>query len=154
MAGRRALIVGLALIAAGIVGMSAQSGGGVSWGMHGGGMMGPMMGWWGSTTGNSSLADPIEGAPEVRVEAFDLGFEPGRPVVTTDGAFNLTLMNRGSVLHDLTIPALDVRLVAGPGETVTSGLSDVAPGSYDFSCTVPGHAAAGMVGVLVIESGS
>lgn len=154
MPNRRALIVGLILVIAGIIGMSAPTSP-RRLGMHGGGggMMGPMMGW-GSFTGSADLPEPIDGAPEVRVEAVELEFEPDRPVVVANGSFNLSLVNRGSVVHDLTVPDLDVRLVAGPGETVTVGVGDVAPGSYAFSCTVPGHAAAGMVGLLVVESGS
>lgn len=160
MPDRRALIVGLILVAAGIIGMSTPFGpgrlgrydGGVL-GMHGGGMMGSMMGW-DSFTESADLPEPIDGAPDVRVEAVELRFEPDSPIVVSNVSFNLSLVNLGSVVHDLTVPDLELRLVAGPGETVTAGIRDVAPGSYAFSCTVPGHAAAGMVGLLIVESGS
>ena len=47
-----------------------------------------------------------------------------------------------------TVPARDVLGQAGqvaePGETVTAGITVDTPGTYEFLCTVPGHADAGM----------
>jgi len=37
------------------------------------------------------------------------------------------------------------------GDSVAGGLPDVEPGAYDFYCSVPGHARAGMTGTLVIN---
>ncbi len=110
----------------------------------------PMMGWWGPGGTSSQGMAPIAGAPTVGVEATEFAFEPNR-VVTDAGEVNIALVNRGTMLHDLTIPALGVHLAAGRGETTTVGLSGLNRGEYPILCTVPGHAEAGMVGVLVVE---
>jgi plastocyanin len=86
----------------------------------------------------------------VTVAANDFSFSPSQ--IRVEGPFNLTLVNDGRLLHDLTVPELNIKLVAGPGETVTTGVPQVSPGEYSFCCSVPGHADAGMVGVLVVES--
>ncbi|MFQ5524231.1 MAG: cupredoxin domain-containing protein [Acidimicrobiia bacterium] len=149
MIGQRKLLgLGVALVALGLFGASLTPGwggfGGM-WGMHGW-MHGP--GSYGS--GSAVPAPPVEGATEVTVVADDFSFSPSR--IQVEGPFNLTLVNAGRLLHDITIPELNVQLVAGPGETVTTGVSQVQPGEYSFFCSVPGHADAGMVGVVEVES--
>jgi plastocyanin len=139
---RRLLFVALVLVAAGLLGMALGAGPG-GWG----GMHGPMMGWSyrGITTGS-----PIAGAPTVTVDAIDFAFRPDIVGVAADRAFNLTLVNRGRLLHDLSAPALGVVAVAPAGETVTVGVAALRSGRYELLCTVPGHAAAGMTGVLIV----
>ncbi len=142
------LLAGLGLVTVGLMGMSLQApaGGWEGWG----GMHAPMMGWWGGGS-SSQEAAPIPGALTVEVEATEFVFEPNRVVTGAGVVVNITLVNRGSVLHDLTIPTLGVHLVAGPGETTAAGLSGLIRGEYPILCTVPGHAEAGMEGVLVVE---
>jgi plastocyanin len=143
------LLAGLGLVVVGLMGMSLQvtAGGWGEWrGMHGG----PMMEWGGPGDTSSRGTPPIGGASTVEVEATEFAFEPNR-VVTGAGEVNIALVNRGTVLHDLTIPALGVHLAAGRGETTTIGLSGLIRGEYPILCTVPGHAEAGMIGVLVVE---
>lgn len=150
MRDRRLLVAGLVLVAASLIGMSVTAPAGGWWGgMH----SGPMMGWWGGGA-NASSAPPVVGAGTISVEATEFRFDPDRVVVSTGEAVNLTLVNRGALLHDLTVPDLGLRLVAGPGETVTAGLAAQQPGEYRLLCTVPGHAEAGMVGWLVVEDSS
>lgn len=112
--------------------------------------MGPMMGWSGTRAGTEQ-APPVPGAPVVEVEATEFGFQPERLVIDAGETVNLTLINRGGLLHDLTIPELDIQLVAGPGETATAGLETLEAGEYQMLCTVPGHADAGMVAWMVVE---
>lgn len=140
------LLAGLGLVVVGLMGMSLLAPAGGWGGMHGG----PMMGWWGPGGASSQGTSPIAGAFTVEVEATEFAFEPNR-VVTDAGEVNIALVNRGTVLHDLTIPGLGVHLAAGRGETRTVGLSGLIRGEYPILCTVPGHAEAGMVGVVVVE---
>lgn len=149
MKDRRLLFAGLGLVAVGLMGMSvlAPAGGWGGWG----GLHAPMMGWWGPGGTSSQGAAPVAGAPTVVIEATEFAFEPNRVVTGAGEVVNITLVNRGSVLHDLTIPALGVHLVAGPGETAATGLSGPTRGEYPILCTVPGHAEAGMAGMLVVE---
>lgn len=110
--------------------------------------MGRHMGWAGTDRTTGSTSQPYADGTEITVTATDLAFEPATITVDADTPVNLTLTNDGRVFHDLTIPDLDVMLDAEPGETVTAGFTVDAPGTYDFLCTVPGHADAGMRGTL------
>lgn len=91
--------------------------------------------------------------------AFDIGWRLG-DLATPADAITLTVtpgtsfevINEGVSLHDFVVDELgiDVDLEAGETATVTIP-DDAALGEYEFYCSVPGHAAAGMVGTLVIE---
>ena len=108
-----------------------------------------MMG--GYASGGTAGAAAIPGATEVTVTAADLTFSPTELRLPAGRDVNLTLVNRGQVLHDLTIPALSVHIVAGPGESRTVGLRNLTPGRYEGFCSVPGHAQAGMRVTVVLE---
>ena len=149
MRDRGLLITALVLVATGLIGMTLQESAG-GWGMQGP-MMGPMMGWWGSGYANDPGRPPVAGAVTLEVVATEFAFEPDELAIAADESFNLSLTNNGTVLHDLTIPELGVRLVARSGEAATVGLRAARAGRYRFSCTVAGHAEAGMVGVLVAD---
>ncbi len=112
--------------------------------MMGGGMMG------GGTADSPGVT--IAGAPTVDIEATEFDFTPARIEVKAGEPFNLNLTNRGNLFHDITIPDLDLGLVADPGSSAAGGIDDLKAGEYRFECSVPGHAAAGMVGVLVVTS--
>lgn len=114
------------------------------------GMIG-MMGWSGSAP--TSVTSPIAGAPEVRVQAANFSFTPGEIRLPKDAVVNLTLVNPAStgVVHDLTVPALGVHLVASADETSTVGLRALPAGRYLAYCSVPGHADAGMRATVVVE---
>ncbi|HYN35349.1 MAG TPA: cupredoxin domain-containing protein [Actinomycetota bacterium] len=143
------LVLGLVLIVVAIVGASV-SGPGLG-GRGPSSMWGHMRGMWGGpgTQGGST----IPGAEEVVVKARDFGFSP--PTVTVDAGtpVNITLVNEGDVVHDLTIPELDIQVVAAPEERASLGLTPDRAGEYRFECTVPGHAEAGMVGRFVVAAG-
>jgi len=144
---RALLIVGLIALAGSIVGPTVQSsitGDATWWGSHMFGS-GGHMGWWGGTRTNGA----IEGAREVVITATEYVFSLSEPTVELGGV-NLTLKNEGLVPHDLVIADLGVRLAAGPGQQVTTGIEAVKTGSFHFLCTYPGHAESGMTGVLLI----
>lgn len=63
---------------------------------------------------------------------------------------NLMIDNDGAAFHDPTIPALDFILAANAGTEATGSLTIVEPGSYEFLCSVPGHAQVGMTGTLLV----
>lgn len=114
-------------------------------GQTGGGMMG---------FGDSgSVASPLPGAPEVKVEAKNFGFTPNEIRLPANADVNLTLVNpkANATLHDLVVPALGIRVVADAGETKTVGLRGLAAGRYDAYCRVPGHADLGMRAVLIVQ---
>ena len=86
------------------------------------------------------------GATQVTVVMTEFRFVLFKPSVHT-GAVVFGLVNRGHLAHDFKIDSEKSALV-GHG---TRGLLRVdfrRAGRYPYLCTVPGHAAAGMKGVL------
>jgi len=93
-------------------------------------------------------------------------FDPDTAVVSSGQQVSVTLENSGNLDHSwtlvpadtdtLTVKASDAigggdtGLVAG-GESGTVTFTAPEQGNYKFLCTVPGHAAAGMVGTLTVE---
>lgn len=143
---RLLLIGGLALVVVGVVGGSF-AGSGPAVGGWWGPMSGmPMMGWTGGNTAPVSL-----GAEEVMVGLDEFVFTPAEVTVPAGREFNLTAVNQGALVHDLTLPSLGVSIVVPPGGRASAGLRALASGSYSFLCTVPGHAEAGMTGTLIAE---
>lgn len=119
-------------------------------GMMGPGMMGPGRMGFGAS---QPAATAIPGATEVRVQAANFAFTPREIRLPKGADVNLTLVNPAAngVVHDLTVPALGIHVVANAGETRTVGLRGLAAGRYDAHCSVPGHADAGMRMTVVVE---
>jgi plastocyanin len=65
------------------------------------------------------------------------------------GALKVTFDNDGNVYHTFKIKGTSLELKANGGKSAT-GTVTLAKGTYDFECTVPGHAAAGMKGKVVV----
>jgi plastocyanin len=80
--------------------------------------------------------------------AFDTTKLSGKP-----GKVTIDFSNPAPLEHDVAIEqngeqiAVSKRIVEGE----TSVSADLAPGTYTFLCTVPGHAEAGMEGTLVVK---
>jgi plastocyanin len=65
----------------------------------------------------------------------------------------VTLQNTGAVVHDFLSPALGVTkaVAVNGGQTGTVTFTAPSqPGTYQFWCDQPGHAAAGMVGQVTV----
>lgn len=142
-------LVGL-LVGAVAWGTGGEMGMGWGWSDHDRSMAGHM--GWTSTAGSADA--PVPGATAVEVVATDLQFDPTSVTIAAGDPVNLTLVNDGLALHDLTIPALGFRLDADPGERASGSLTVDDPGTYAFECSVPGHADAGMRGTLVVHEAS
>ena len=84
----------------------------------------------------------------ITVCASDIKFD----VVTIKaqpGPLKVTLVNDGAIYHTLKIPDANLELKTNSGKT-DSGTVTLSKGTYDFDCTVPGHAAAGMKGKIEV----
>jgi uncharacterized cupredoxin-like copper-binding protein len=57
--------------------------------------------------------------------------------------------NAGKLGHDFQINGRKTPVIA-PGKSNTLRVTFLRKGHYTYKCTVPGHAAAGMVGVFTI----
>jgi plastocyanin len=74
---------------------------------------------------------------EVRVQA-------GQPVT-------LRVVNRDGYAHAFDLDEFDLHAPLPAGATFEANFTPAEPGRYRFYCGSPGHAAAGMAGVLVVE---
>jgi nitrite reductase (NO-forming) len=91
----------------------------------------------------------------VTVTMYDMGFKLSKSVVRP-GTVVFRTVNDGIVEHDLRIKRVGPPTglgtpMLGPGERATLMVRIPKAGRYPFVCTVPGHAAAGMKGTLVVK---
>jgi uncharacterized cupredoxin-like copper-binding protein len=101
----------------------------------------------------SLVVTPVASAPqttEVGVSMFEMGFKLTRTTVP-HGTVIFQVKNDGKLPHDFTFgsrgggtPMLDA------GQSATLTVKFPTPGKYTFICTVEGHYAAGMYGVLTV----
>ena len=66
------------------------------------------------------------------------------------GAVAFRVTNRGSLAHDFRIAGKKTKLLAS-GKSATLSVALSKAGRYPYLCTVPGHAAGGMKGTLVVK---
>jgi plastocyanin len=99
------------------------------------------------------LATPKGGT--LQIDAFPNGELKYVPLAAraSPGKVVVKSLNKASIPHDISIQGNGVN--ATGAEVSGGGTSQVSvtlkPGSYTFLCTVPGHAAAGMKGVLTVK---
>jgi plastocyanin len=102
-----------------------------------------------SSSGKSSEPTKTASNGEVTVDAFDIHFDVGE-IKAAPGPLKVTLVNHGGIEHDFKINGTSMHLKADGGKS-DSGTVTLAKGTYTFECTVPGHAAQGMKGTVVVS---
>ncbi len=85
---------------------------------------------------------------KVTVVATEFKFKLSKTKVAR-GTVVFTLVNKGKTQHDFKIAGKKTPLVR-PQKTAKLTVVFKKPGKYHYICTVPGHAAAGMKGVLTV----
>jgi uncharacterized cupredoxin-like copper-binding protein len=100
-------------------------------------------------TGSSTQAVQevtIAAADSMRFTPAALTVEAGRPV-------RLTLRNEGQADHDFVLSQgvpRPVKVEAKPGQSASATFTFARPGTYQFICSKPGHALAGMRGTITV----
>jgi outer membrane protein assembly factor BamB len=91
---------------------------------------------------------------DVTVEMRDIFFDPSQFSIPADTDVALTLPNLGAAVHNFNVDAnlnpSDPNIHSGdvnPGDTVTLTIN-LPSGKWLFYCNIPGHAAAGMAGII------
>jgi uncharacterized cupredoxin-like copper-binding protein len=108
----------------------------------------------GGHAASDQIAEPVEGAPEVTINAVDIDFKPAKIELPAGEPVNVTVANDGNTLHDFTLEDADVHVNVEPGETKTTSLTVDEPGTYKAKCTVAGHEEAGMTIDVVVADKS
>jgi FtsP/CotA-like multicopper oxidase with cupredoxin domain len=106
-----------------------------------------------STSGSGGVAAATT-SNVVKLTLADLKISPAMPEIPA-GPTVLEITNTGSQVHNLSVTELnkdsgDIQ----PGGTVKLDLGTLKEGTYNMACTVPGHAAAGMTGMLHVGASS
>ena len=105
-----------------------------------------------SPTGTSDLEEVSTVAGEggtVGVELTEFVIEPGE-LEAASGTV-LEVANTGAAVHNLSITEAGLATRdLNPGESAELDLADLAPGAYDWVCTIPGHESAGMTGTFTV----
>lgn len=147
---RRSLMRIAALPVAALMLAACASGGGAVWTYApqtpapGGGSGEPSAAPSQPTTGGASLGT-------LELSAFDVGFKPKEFTVDKAGTYTIKFSNTGQIPHDFT-PEGGSATTVDPGQTATFDVN-VPEAGLKFSCTVPGHAAAGMTGTIMVKGG-
>ena len=104
-----------------------------------------------ATGGTPAAPAAAAGSTAVSIGEYDLYFEPADVTIPANTDVMVTVMNNGFAEHNWDVLGTSFKTqIAGNGavETITVNL---AAGSYDIQCDVPGHAQAGMIGVLTVQ---
>ncbi|HEY2915745.1 MAG TPA: multicopper oxidase domain-containing protein [Candidatus Limnocylindrales bacterium] len=102
----------------------------------------------GAGAGQGQEASAVLGT--IEITAADLSFSPNQVTVADAGRYAVKLTNNGAIQHNITFADGTV-IVAEPGATA-SGVVDVPAAGLMFSCSIPGHAQAGMTGSITVGS--
>lgn len=91
-----------------------------------------LVGW---IAGDSDISDEERaGAVVVNIEKFDFF-----PMDIAAGAGSVLVSNDDVVRHAFTVDDLDIDVSINPGRETIVDLSGTAPGTYDVTCSIPGH---------------
>ena len=101
----------------------------------------------------SALAGPAFAArahatATIKVTATEFKFTLS-PTTVKAGTVTFTVTNKGKLGHDFKIDGKKTSIIA-PGKSAKLTVT-LKAGKYPYLCTVPGHAAAGMKGTLVVK---
>ena len=106
----------------------------------------------GLLTPSQGAASPSGGAAllptKVTVTMTDFKFKLSKKTVKT-GTVIFTVVNKGKVAHDFKINGKKTKLLA-PGKSAKLTVRFTKKGTFNYVCTVLGHAAAGMKGKLPV----
>lgn len=70
------------------------------------------------------------------------------------GPLKIRVTNSGTMAHNFEVKGFPATRLLNPGENEVLDLGNVSAGSYTASCTVPGHAASGMIADLMVQAGA
>jgi uncharacterized cupredoxin-like copper-binding protein len=81
----------------------------------------------------------------------EFAFNPNQFTIPANTDVQVTFTNSGALPHNFTCDALSLKTDDVPAGGTAQLTINAAAGSYDFHCSIPGHADAGMVGTLTVQ---
>jgi uncharacterized cupredoxin-like copper-binding protein len=96
--------------------------------------------------------EPGTDSTAVSVIAMDFSYTLDKPAASA-GTINFVIENTGSMQHDFAIQANGVEqksILLNSGQSTTLSVT-LAPGTYIYRCTVPGHDVLGMKGIFTVN---
>ena len=94
----------------------------------------------------------MPGGTQLGFVARDTRYTPAYLSIRAGRTAVLSFRNDDPVFHDWEVEGLaNVDAGARPGQTQRIRFLINQPGTYRITCTVPGHADAGMTGTLIVE---
>ncbi len=100
----------------------------------------------GSTGGGGGSA-----AVSYTINATEFKYDPNTITAKAGQTVNITLVNKGSVVHTFVLKETNTTITANPGQSATGSFTAPAAGTYNFFCDQPGHQEAGMKGTLTVQ---
>ena len=93
-------------------------------------------------------AETLDRLPALAAQG--LAFDQTEVYAKAGAVVALRLDNADSIDHQFDIDALEVHVAMPAGKRALALFTPPQPGTYAFYCSVPGHRAAGMVGMLIV----
>lgn len=104
------------------------------------------------TTAQTQAPSSSVPVQKITIEGNEFAFTPSTVTLKKGQPAEITFKNTGKFPHNLAIAGLGVK-----SNTIMPGQQDIITftpdktGSFDFLCTVPGHADKGMKGTLTVQ---
>jgi plastocyanin len=103
-----------------------------------------------SSTGSGAPANCSDESTGAVFKLVQQNFAFHPKCVKVKSAQSMSIQNKDSVLHNITIPGTPVNVDIQPGTTFNGESAHLAPGTYPFFCKF--HKSSGMTGTLVVTS--
>jgi nitrite reductase (NO-forming) len=97
----------------------------------------------------SELADSTR-VENLNINMLEMSYSPSKLNLTQAGLYQVKVSNTVSIPHDIVF-SNGVRANVAPGQQ-TSLLLDIPESGLTFSCSLPGHTEAGMVGAIIVNN--
>jgi len=110
--------------------------------------------------GLAGCTQPSSGAGgngSVEVVMTEMRFSPNRIEAKVGQPVRITIVNRGAQRHDFAFSTIEMPNLQGvetltqPGQSTTLTMTFDRARVYEFRCTIPGHAEAGMTGAVFVS---
>jgi plastocyanin len=86
---------------------------------------------------------------KITIDAQDIHFDVDT-IKAEPGELEITLQEAGALVHTFKILDTDFELKVDADTKTDTGTIELEKGTYEFECTIPGHAGQGMKGEIVV----